>query len=83
MSCAYVNGGLGDISSGFGRSTTGVGSTSPFLRFFDVDLVDLPMEFELGSSVVCRVRAAFGFCLGGAWGSGEGGGNLTSGGGGE
>ncbi len=41
------------------------------------------MELELGSSAVGRERTAFGFCLGGAWGSGEGGGNLTLGGGGE
>ena len=43
-----MNGGFGGISSGFGRSKTGNGS-SLFFRFLELVLVDLPIALELGS----------------------------------
>lgn len=64
------------MSSGFGRMMGAGGSTSPFFRFFALDLLDFPIEFELGSSCEGSTLTLGGRGLTG--GSGVGGRGLIS-----
>ena len=68
------------MSSGFGRMMGAGGSTSPFFRFFALDLLDLPIELELGSSGGRGSEGCSTFTGGNerAGGSGVGGSGLTS-----